>query len=250
MQKEEAPGCKACVLGSAGCPASTSTELRKVLDHGTVRLEASQATDLSVVNSARVSFLKHKELVDEGDEKLIAFLLRGRHGTPFEHNSFTFVVQAPIFVAREWMRHRIGSYNEHSLRYSEAIDKFYLPELEDMRTQVGRPGHYTFESMEPTTAEVHQQMMREVYDNAWMVYNYMIGEGVAKEVARMVLPVSIYTQFYWTVNARSLMNFLSLRNSEFAQREIRMYAEAIEEIFAEKMPITYRSFVDNGRVAP
>jgi len=111
-----------------------------VLDHGFVRLDDAMASDLSVVNSARVSFGRRKEEMDESDEGLVRFLMRDRHGTPFEHNAFRFHIRAPIFVVREWMRHRIGSFNEFSMRYAKATDDFYVPEAEDVRSQVGKPG--------------------------------------------------------------------------------------------------------------
>jgi thymidylate synthase (FAD) len=221
-----------------------------VLDHGFVRLDDAMADDLSVVNGARVSFARHKEEMDESDEGLIKFLMRDRHGTPFEHNSFRFHIRAPIFVAREWFRHRVGSFNEFSMRYAKATDEFYVPEPDDVRTQVGKPGSYSFEEVSPEVAETTREELKAVYESAYHTYERLVGLGVARELARCVLPVGAYTEFYWTVNARALMNFLSLRASENAQREIRRYAEACERFLAEKMPVTYAAFVANGRVAP
>ncbi|MGB2875280.1 MAG: FAD-dependent thymidylate synthase, partial [Gaiellaceae bacterium] len=200
----------------------------RVLDHGFVRLDDAMADDLSVVNGARVSFARRKEEMDESDEGLIRFLMRDRHGTPFEHNSFRFHIRAPIFVAREWMRHRVGSFNEFSLRYARATDDFYLPEPDDVRSQVGKPGAYSFEPVSEEIAEVTREKLLAVYEAAYLAYQQLVELGVARELARCALPVGAYTEFYWTVNARSLMNFLSLRNSETAQREIRRYAEACE----------------------
>lgn len=222
----------------------------EVLDHGFVRLDAAEATDLSVVNGARVSFLKMKEEMDEKDAGLIRFLMRNRHATPFEHNMLRYHVRCPISVAREWVRHRWSSFNEHSLRYSEAVDEFYVPQAEQIRTQVGKPGSYTYEPVEPGVAEQAQTVMRQHYDRAWAAYRELMEMGVAREVARNLLPVGLYTEFYWTVNARSLMNFLSLRNAPDAMWEIREYAGAVEEFFAEVMPVTYSAFVEFGRVAP
>jgi thymidylate synthase (FAD) len=221
-----------------------------VLDHGFVRLDDAMATDLSVVNSARVSFGRRKEEMDESDEGLIRFLMRERHGTPFEHNSFRFHIRAPIFVAREWMRHRVGSYNEFSMRYAHATDDFYVPAPEDVRTQVGKPGAYSFDPVEPEVAEQTREELKAVYEQAYAVYQRLVELGVARELARCVLPVGAYTEFYWTVNARALMNFVSLRASETAQREIRRYAEACERFLAEKMPVTHAAFVANERTAP
>jgi thymidylate synthase (FAD) len=222
----------------------------KVLDHGFVRLDDAMADDLSVVNSARVSFGRRKEEMDDSDRGLIRFLMRDRHGTPFEHNSFRFHVRSPIFVAREWMRHRWGSFNEFSLRYARATEDFYVPEAEDVRTQVGKPGAYSFDPVEPELAEKTRQELKALYEAAYVTYKRLVEQGVARELARSVLPVGAYTEFYWTVNARSLMNFVSLRAAESAQREIRRYADACERFLAEKMPVTYDAFVAGGRVAP
>jgi thymidylate synthase (FAD) len=221
-----------------------------VLDHGFVRLDDAMADDLSVVNGARVSFARHKTEMDDSDAGLIRFLMRERHGTPFEHNSFRFHIRAPIFVAREWFRHRVGSFNEFSMRYAKATEDFYVPEPDDVRSQVGKPGAYSFEPVEPGIAETTREEMRAVYEAAFSTYERLVELGVARELARSVLPVGAYTEFFWTVNARALMNFLSLRNSETAQREIRRYAEAAEQFLAEKMPVTYAAFVANDRTAP
>ena len=208
------------------------------------------ADDLSVANGARVSFARRKDELDESDEGLIRFLMRERHGTPFEHNAFRFHVRCPIFVAREWFRHRVGSFNEFSLRYAKATDDFYIPEPEDVRSQVGKPGAYSFEPVSDELADTTREQLRAVYETAFHAYEQLVELGVARELARSVLPVGAYTEFYWTVNARSLMNFLSLRNSETAQREIRRYAEACERFLEEKMPVTYAAFVANDRAAP
>ncbi len=221
-----------------------------VLDHGFVRLDDVMASDLSVVNGARVSFARRKEEMDESDVGLIKFLMRERHASPFEHSVFRFHIRCPIFVAREWMRHRWSSFNEFSLRYAKATEDFYVPDAEDVRSQVGKPGAYTFETVDPELAEDTRDALREVYEHAYTTYERLVEAGVAREVARSVLPVGAYTEFYWTVNARSLMNFVSLRASETAQREIRRYAEAVERFLEQHMPITYAAFVAAGRVAP
>jgi thymidylate synthase (FAD) len=222
----------------------------RVLDHGFVRLDEAMASDLSVVNGARVSFARHKAEMDESDEGLIRFLMRDRHGTPFEHNAFRFHIRCPIFVAREWFRHRVGSFNEFSMRYARATDDFYVPEPEDVRTQVGKPGAYSFEPVSDEVAETTREELQAVYDAAYSAYERLVELGVARELARCVMPVGAYTEFYWTVNARALMNFVSLRAAETAQREIRRYADAVEAFFAEKMPVTHAAFVAAGRVAP
>jgi thymidylate synthase (FAD) len=235
---------------SAASPSVPDTRTIEVLDHGFVRLDEAMASDLSVVNAARVSFARRKEELDDSDRGLIRFLLRERHGTPFEHNAFRFHIRAPIFVVREWMRHRVGSFNEFSMRYAKATDDFYLPDADDVRTQVGKPGSYSFEPVEPDLAENARQELQAVYDAAYAAYERLVEQGVARELARAVMPVGVYTEFYWTVNARSLMNFVSLRAAETAQREIRRYAEACERFLAEEMPITYEAFVDADRTPP
>ena len=208
------------------------------------------ADDLSVVNAARVSFARRKETMDESDEGLVRFLMRERHGTPFEHNSFRFHIRCPIFVAREWFRHRVGSFNEFSMRYARATDDFYVPAPEDVRTQVGKPGSYSFEPVEPELAEQTRAALEDVYEQAYATYERLVEAGVARELARCALPVGAYTEFFWTVNARALMNFVSLRAAEAAQREIRFYAEAVERFLAERMPVTHAAFVANDRTAP
>ena len=227
-------------------------EVRQVqlFEHGFVRLDGAMASDLSVVNSARVSFAKRKETMDESDAGLVRFLMRDRHGTPFEHNAFRFHIRCPLFVAREWFRHRISSFNEESARYHQLEGDFYVPVPEDVRSQVGKPGAYTFEPVDRETAEAFRADLSAAYERAYRMYSEFVERGVAKELARCVLPMGTFTQFFWTVNARSLMNFLSLRNAPTAQYEIRRYAEALETFFAELMPVTYEAFVANGRVAP
>jgi thymidylate synthase (FAD) len=235
---------------SAPTPTIGEGDRVDLLDHGFVRLDASMADDLSVANAARVSFARRKDELDDSDRGLIRFLMRDRHGTPFEHNSFRFHIRCPIFVAREWMRHRIGSFNEFSLRYAKASDDFYVPEASDVRSQVGKPGAYSFEPVDDALAAHTRDELRKVYDVAYESYTSLVEAGVARELARSVLPVGAYTEFYWTVNARSLMNFVSLRAAETAQREIRRYALAVEAFLAREMPITYAAFIANERSAP
>ena len=220
-----------------------------VLDHGFVALDGSLASDLAVVNGARVSFNQASDEMTERDAGLIRFLMRERHGSPFEHGYFRFVVKAPLFVVREHHRHRAGhSYNEWSGRYSKMEPEFYVPEF--VRTQVGKPGAYTFEPVDEETATVVRDEIEENARRAFEAYERMLEHGVAKEVARAVLPLSTYTKYYWSCNPRSLMHFCSLRNHVDAQYEIRQYAAAAEDFLAEHMPITHAAFVANDRTAP
>jgi thymidylate synthase (FAD) len=210
----------------------------------TVELVRSSAHDSDVLFAARVSTQGEQTLeaahdIDVDTSRslgLINYLMRDRHGSPFEHNSMTFYVQAPIFVFREFMRHRIASYNEESGRYRELGPVFYVPGDDRKLVQVGKPGAYDFLAGSPEQTAL---------------------AGIAREVARIVLPVSIYSSMYVTMNSRSLMNFLSLRTTRegshfpsFPQREIEMVAEQMETLWAGLMPLTYGAFNDNGRVAP
>jgi thymidylate synthase (FAD) len=220
-----------------------------VLDHGFVALDGALASDLAVVNGARVSFNQESDEMTERDAGLIRFLMRERHGSPFEHGYFRFLVKAPIFVVREHHRHRAGhSYNEWSGRYSKLEAEFYVPEY--VRTQVGKPGAYSFEPVDDDTREASRREIAENAERAFEVYDRLLEMGVAKEVARTVLPLSTYTKYYWSCNPRSLMHFCGLRNHEAAQYEIRQYAAAAESFLERLMPVTHAAFVAAGRVAP
>ena len=230
-------------------PEVLADNVVQVLDHGFLALDAALASDLAVVNGARVSFNQESQEMTERDEGLIRFLLRERHGSPFEHGYFRFLVKAPLFVVREHHRHRAGhSYNEWSGRYSKMEAEFYVPEF--VRTQVGKPGAYTFEPVDDETRDAARREIEENAERAFEAYERMLERGVAKEVARAVLPLSTYTKYYWSCNPRSLMHFCGLRNHESAQYEIRQYAAAAEAFFAERMPVTHAAFVAAGRLAP
>jgi len=222
-----------------------------VLSAGEIDLISYLGSDLDIVNAARVSFSSYSEELDEKSKGLINFLIKNKHATPFEHVVFKFHIKCPIFVAREWFRHRWSSFNEMSMRYHvpESID-FYIPDPENIRKQVGKPGSYTFEEItDPEIKQFTIQRMNAVYDIAYQVYKDLLDAGVAKEIARSVLPVGQYTEFVWTVNLRSLINFLSLRNSSHAQLEINKYAEILESIFADLLPETFNCWLNNGREA-
>ena len=188
---------------------------------------------------------------------LINYLARERHGSPFEHTSMTFFVSAPIFVFREFMRHRIASYNEESGRYRELSPVFYVPNKDRKLVQTGKTGHYVFVDGTNEQFEISVAAMKETYTVAYANYKKMLDAGIAREIARAVLPVALYSSMYVTMNARALMNFLSLRTSRegshfpsYPQREIEMVAEKMEEHFARLMPLTYAAFEKSGRVAP
>jgi thymidylate synthase (FAD) len=224
-------------------------EVISVLDKGFLALDGAFASDLAVANGARVSFNQSSQELTSKDEGLIRFLMRDRHGSPFEHGYFRFIVKAPLFVVREHHRHRAGhSYNEWSGRYSKMQAEFYVPD--NVRTQVGKPGAYTFEPVDAATREATRATIERQSQDAFAAYEQMLELGVAKEVARSVLPLNMYTTYYWSCNPRSLMHFCSLRNSEFAQFEIREFARAAEEFLQRVMPVTHAAFIENGRTAP
>jgi thymidylate synthase (FAD) len=229
----------------------------------TVELVKQSAGDQDVLWAARVSTAGEKSLdelaKDPGRSKgLINFLMRDKHGSPFEHNSMTFFVSAPIFVFREFHRHRVGwSYNEESGRYRELEPVFYVPAQERKLVQQGKPGAYDFVDGTPEQFKIVGESAREAYGKSYAAYQEMLAAGVAREVARAVLPVGLYSSMYATCNARSLMHFLGLRTRHdeaaypsFPQREIEMVAERMEAAWAELMPLTYAAFNANGRVAP
>ncbi|MDN0201243.1 FAD-dependent thymidylate synthase [Streptomyces sp. S.PNR 29] len=229
----------------------------------TVELVKHSAADSDVLFAARVSTLGEQSLDElkkdpERSKGLINFLMRDRHGSPFEHNSMTFFVSAPIFVFREFMRHRVGwSYNEESGRYRELQPVFYVPDASRKLVQQGRPGKYEFVEGTPEQHQLVGDAMEESYRQAYRTYRQMLAAGVAREVARSVLPVGLYSSMYATCNARSLMHFLGLRTQHelakvpsFPQREIEMVGEQMEAEWAKLMPLTYAAFNANGRVAP
>lgn len=220
----------------------------------TVELVDSMASDDAVVKAARVS--SGSVGTEESNTGLINYLMRDRHGSPFEHNAFTFYIEAPIFVFREFMRHRIASYNEESGRYKKLEPVFYVPPETRHLVQVGKPGHYEFFPGSEDQGNLTRAHLMFTAENAYLDYEEMLEAGIAREVARMVLPVNIYSSMYVTMNARSLMNFLSLRSSEqglfpsFPQAEIAWVAEGMEHHFKDKMPVTWQAYVKNKRVAP
>ena len=242
--------------------ADTSAPAVKFRSDMTVELVKATASDADVVWAARVSTKGESSLDDvtadpERSRGLINYLMRDRHGTPFEHNSMTFFVSAPIFVFREFMRHRMASYNEESGRYRELQPVFYVPGPQRRLVQQGKPGAYEFIEGTPEQYQVVVEQTQRSCEQAYAAYQSMLAAGVAREVARGVLPVATYSSMYVTMNARSLMNFLSLRTKRadshfpsFPQREIEMVAEEMETEWARLMPLTHAAFEANGRVSP
>lgn len=232
----------------------------------TVELVKHSASDADVIFAAKVStqgersFHGNEGFTEDASDRqagLINWLVRDRHGSPFEHSVFTFYVKAPIFVWREHMRHRMASYNEESGRYKKLDAEFYVPDVSRNLIQTGKPGAYVFSEGTPEQYEVVSNSFVTSCESAYEQYTGMLDAGVAREVARAVLPTTIYSSAYVTMNARALMNFLSLRRNvegqrfpSYPQREIEIVAEKYEAIFEELMPLTHKSFVANGRVAP
>lgn len=213
-----------------------------------VQLIAHMGDDLTIVNAARVSYGRASEELSEKDRGLIRFLMREQHASPFEHVAFTFRVETSIAVAREWMRHRTQSFNEFSTRYSKVGEAaFYLPDDEHVRTQTGKPGAYTFEPVDASLAAETRERMQEAYDAAQRAYQDLLDHGIAREVARNVLPLGMTTMFYATVNLRNVFNFLHLRTDEAALREIRDEAAHVEELVAPIVPVAYEAWVELGR---
>jgi thymidylate synthase (FAD) len=259
MQGAQEP---AAVVGQprpAEASEPTDVEFRSDM---TVELVRAAASDADVIFGARVSTKGEQSLADVGADPagargLIGYLMRERHGSPFEHTSMTFYVQAPIFVFREFMRHRTASYNEESGRYRQLRPVFYVPGPDRDLVQHGKPGRYDFGPGTPEQSALVDQTVRRACTQAYAAYQEMLAAGVAREVARIVLPLTIYSSMYVTMNARALMNFLSLRTKRpdarfpsYPQREIEMVAEAIEAEWARLMPLTHEAFETNGRVAP
>lgn len=219
----------------------------RVLDHGHVDLVYSMGGDLSVVQAARRSYAAQwRAGEDEGsDRKLIRYLMKHKHTTPFEHCVMTFDVKAPIFVFRQWHRHRTWSYNEVSARYSELPEEFYIPSIDAVKAQSksNKQGRETgeFEHAQWAIAEI-QDACRDAFGS----YRALLGIGVARELARSVLPVATYTHMSATVNLLNLMRFLQLRCDAHAQMEIRVYADAMLELAKTVAPVSIEAFEEFG----
>ena len=225
-----------------------------------VQLVNIMASDDEVIEAAKVSTLNDASTAlmnDESKYGFINFLMKNRHGSPFERSVFKFRIEAPIFVWREFMRHRIASYNEQSGRYTKMPAKFYVPNSDRKIIQTGKTGEYNFELGTPEQYNSIDATMHNSCYDSYAAYEKLLSKGIAKEVARMVLPVNIYSIAYVTMNSRALMNFLSLRvlsgdsaYKSFPMWEIHNVAQQMETCFANIMPLTHKSFIKNGRVQP
>ena len=219
----------------------------KVLDKGSVELINFMGGDEAVVAAARVSngaVYANASKGPDKDAKLIRFLMKHGHTSPFEHSVFTFYIKCPIFVAREWHRHRTWSYNEVSGRYTEFKNEFYNPDR--IRVQDEKNKQKSVFVNHGNLDHEMQLVIKKLSDEAFRAYNHLLSLGAARELSRIVLPVNYYTQFYGTVDAHNLMKFLRLRDSDDAQWEIRQYAKALRTFLFEKMPITSEAFDDTA----
>lgn len=219
-----------------------------VLDHGRVELVDSMGDDLAIVQAAQSSFGRESQQYEGREKRILRSLMRDEHGVPFEHVVLKYRLAMPIFVARQLVKHRISSWSEHSGRYSPHEARFYVPE--QVRTQVGKPMQYLYAEATDEVAEKVQAAIELCNQSAFAVYNGMLSQGVAREQARLVLPQTLYTTITWTLNVRSLLNVLHLRNEEHAQAETREYAKAMEELAGYVIPDTLAAFNEFGRVAP
>ena len=217
----------------------------------TVELIDHMGSDARFAEAARVS-TKGAAAAEGGSvEGLIRSLMEKRHGTPFEHGAMTFRIEAPIFVFREFHRHRAGwSYNEESGRYKTLDPVFYIPNGERPLVQQGKAMSYDYVHGDLALLLNHSHRIARVYEDTYKSYEKALAAGIAREVARTILPVGIYSSMYATCNPRSLMHFLGLRNAPQAQYEIRMVAQQMETFFAELFPVTCTEFVNQGRTAP
>ena len=226
-----------------------------VLDHGFVRVIDYMGDDAAVVQAARVSYGAGTKKVRE-DAGLINYLMRHRHTSPFEMCELKLHAKMPIFVAREWVRHRVANLNETSLRYSIMDKEFYIPEPEQLGTQSRSNRQGRGETLTgPESARV-LEILREDAERAYSHYEEMLNEsvsgdtldpaksGLARELARMNLSVNFYTQWYWKIDLHNLLHFLDLRTDPRAQYEIRVYADAILEVVKQWVPLTYAAFID------
>jgi thymidylate synthase (FAD) len=213
--------------------------LHRVLDHGLLRLVDNMGGDLSIVRAARVSYRADWRSGDDvaGDRKLIRYMLEHGHTSPFEHVVFTFEIKCPIFVARQWHRHRTWSYNEISGRYSVLPEEFYVPDLERVLFQstTNKQGSERTEEWNEQWAAVQREFIESDCRNAFDTYRALVDAGVARETARMVLPLSTYTRYFGTVDLHNLFGFLKQRMDPHAQYEIRVYAEAIFDLITDRV---------------
>lgn len=220
----------------------------KVLDHGHVRLVEHMGNDLSIVRNARVSYdADWRSGEDDGkDAKLINYLWKHKHTSPFEAVTFTFDLKMPMFIARQWHRHRTWAYNEVSARYTELPEEFYVPDDAVLTAQSkSNKQMRTDELLPPEIRYAISESIRLQNEESFKVYKGLLANGCPRELARSVLPVGTYTHFFGTVNLRNLFHFLDLRLHEHAQYEIRVYADAMLKLIEPVVPVATKAFIDS-----
>ncbi|MDD3732159.1 MAG: FAD-dependent thymidylate synthase [candidate division Zixibacteria bacterium] len=216
----------------------------KVLDHGFVRLVDYMGTDESIVQAARVSYGKGTKKISE-DRGLIRYLMKNMHTSPFEMVEFKFHIKLPIFVARQWIRHRTANVNEYSGRYSVMPEEFYLPRQEDICFQaIDNKQGRSEKAIPPELQKEFIAYLKKSQKDTFEGYSRFIEAGLAREIARINLPLAIYTEWYWKIDLHNLFHFLKLRLDKHAQREIRAYAETMAEIVKTVCPMAYEAFMD------
>ncbi len=230
-------------------------DVMPVLDHGFVRVIDYMGDDSAIVQAARVSYGKGTKKVNQ-DRGLLRYLIRHRHTTPFEMCEIKYHIKMPIFIARQWIRHRTANVNEYSARYSILDKEFYIPSRDQMAAQSSSNRQGRAEVLDDEQATKLMDMLREDADRCYKNYEYMLNEdqegntvdesrdSFARELARMNLTLNTYTQWYWKIDLHNLMHFLSLRADHHAQYEIRVFAEAMLETLKRWVPLTYEAFMD------
>ena len=215
------------------------------LDHGFVRLIDYMGNDAAIVQAARVSYGEGTKKVRQ-DRGLIRYLLRNAHTSPFEMCELKLHCKMPIFVARQWVRHRTASLNEISARYSVLDNEFYLPAPDDIAVQAKNNRQGRGDTLTPEQSAMVLEMLKRDATNAYTTYETLLGEeyGLARELARMNLPVNWYTQWYWKIDLHNLLRFLRLRMDAHAQYEIRVFADAIASLVEDWVPLTWEAFSD------
>ena len=228
----------------------------KALDHGFVRVIDYMGNDSSIVQAARVSYGKGTKQLNQ-DKSLINYLLSHRHSTPFEMNEIKFHVKLPIFVARQWIRHRTANVNEYSARYSILDNEFYIPNSKELKPQSKTNNQGRSGDLDENEKKMYMRVLRENSQDSFQKYNFLLNQnddeakpdlerqGLTRELSRIVLPLNSYTQWYWKIDLHNFMHFLALRFDEHAQYEIRVYAEIMMNLMKKWVPLTYEAFLKN-----
>ncbi|MCH1559916.1 MAG: FAD-dependent thymidylate synthase [Alphaproteobacteria bacterium] len=228
----------------------------KALDHGFVRVIDYMGNDSSIVQAARVSYGKGTKQLNQ-DKNLINYLLSHRHSTPFEMNEIKFHVKLPIFVARQWIRHRTANVNEYSARYSILDNEFYIPNSKELKPQSKTNNQGRSGDLDENEKKMYMRVLRENSQDSFQKYNFLLNQnddeakpdldrqGLTRELSRIVLPLNSYTQWYWKIDLHNFMHFLALRFDEHAQYEIRVYAEIMMNLMKKWVPLTYEAFLKN-----